>query len=86
VVLRVWGAWAVVSGLSQLVVGVSRRTLGGQWPMIVSGAVSTIAGASFVLQATQPDASLVNLAGYAVLGGLFFFVSALLLGRSAEAL
>lgn len=84
-VLRVWGAWAVVSGLIQLVVGVSRRELGGQWAMIISGAISTIAGTSFVLQAAQLDASLVNLAGYAVLGGVFFLVSALRLGRSVEA-
>jgi len=85
-VLRVWGAWAVVSGLTQLIVGVSRRTLGGQWAMIISGAISTIAGTSFVLQAAQPNASLVTLAGYAALGGLFFLVSAVRLGRSAEAL
>jgi hypothetical protein len=54
--------------------------------MIISGAISTIAGTSFVLQATQPNASLVNLAGYAALGGLFFLVSAVRLGRSAKAL
>ncbi|MBP2328330.1 uncharacterized membrane protein HdeD (DUF308 family) [Kibdelosporangium banguiense] len=84
-VLRVWGVWAVVSGLTQLVVGVSRRTLGGQWAMIISGAISIVAGTSFVLQAAQPNASLVSLAGYAVLGGLFFLVSAVRLGRSATA-
>ncbi|MFC9252366.1 hypothetical protein [Amycolatopsis thailandensis] len=76
-VLRVWGVWAVVSGLVQLVVGVGRRKLGGQGAMIASGAISTVAGTSFVLQAAQPDASLVNLAGYAALGGLFFLVSAI---------
>jgi uncharacterized membrane protein HdeD (DUF308 family) len=85
-VLRVWGTWAVVSGLIQLVVGVSRRTMGGQWAMIISGAISTIAGTSFVLQATQSNATLVNLAGYAALGGLFFLVSAVRLNRSANAL
>lgn len=84
-VLRVWGAWAVVAGLVQLVVGVSRRSLGGQSAMIISGAISAVAGTSFVLQAAQPDASLVNLAGYATLGGVFFLVSAVLLGRSAKA-
>jgi len=84
-VLRVWGAWAVVSGLTQLVVGVSRRALGGQWAMIASGAISTVAGTFFILQAARPDASLVNLAGYAVLGGVFFLVSAIRLGRTATA-
>ncbi|EMD28573.1 hypothetical protein [Amycolatopsis azurea] len=80
-VLRVWGAWAIVSGLVQLAVGIGRRKLGGQGAMIASGAISTVAGTSFILQATQPDASLVNLAGYAALGGLFFLVSAIRLGR-----
>lgn len=76
-VLRVWGVWAVTAGLVQLVVGAARRRLGGQWAMIVSGAVSTLAGASFFAQAGKNDASLANLAGYAFLGGVFFLVSAL---------
>jgi len=76
-ILRVWGSWAVVAGLVQLAVGVGRRALGGQWPMILSGGISVLAGASFILQATKDGASLVNLAGYAVLGGIFFLVSAL---------
>ncbi|UMP05264.1 hypothetical protein [Amycolatopsis sp. EV170708-02-1] len=80
-VLRVWGVWAIVSGLVQLAVGLGRRKLGGQWAMIASGAISTLAGTAFVLQAAQPDASLLNLAGYAVLGGVFFLVSAIRLGR-----
>ncbi|MFK0244050.1 hypothetical protein ACIQUM_05070 [Amycolatopsis azurea] len=83
-VLRVWGAWAIVSGLVQLAVGIGRRKLGGQGAMIVSGAISTVAGTSFILQATQPDASLVDLAGYAALGGLFFLVSAIRLGRPSH--
>ncbi|MFD0683886.1 hypothetical protein [Actinomadura fibrosa] len=80
-VLRVWGAWAITAGLVQLVVGALRRRLGGQWAMIVSGAISTVAGASFVAQAGGDDASLRNLAGYALLGGVFFLVSALRITR-----
>ncbi|HJP76452.1 MAG TPA: hypothetical protein VJ914_19445 [Pseudonocardiaceae bacterium] len=80
-VLRVWGIWAIVSGLIQLAVALARRGLGGQWPMIVSGAISTVAGASFIVQAAQPNASLTALAGYATLGGIFFLVSAIRLGR-----
>jgi uncharacterized membrane protein HdeD (DUF308 family) len=76
-VLRVWGAWAVLSGLVQLAVGLTRRRLGGQWPMIISGAISTVAGTSFFLQAGQPGTGLSTLAGYATLGGIFFLVSAL---------
>jgi len=81
-VLRVWGAWAVVAGLVQLLVAVSRRRLGGQGAMIASGAISVVAGASFVLSASDAT-TMVNLAGYAVLGGIFFLVSAVRLGRSA---
>ncbi|MFG3104038.1 hypothetical protein ACGFZL_26440 [Streptomyces sp. NPDC048182] len=84
-VLRVWGAWAITAGLVQLIVGVLRRGLGGQWPMIVSGGLSTLAGASFVVQAGKGDASLGSLAGYAFLGGVFFLVSALRLGRGGKA-
>lgn len=80
-VLRVWGVWAVAAGLVQLVVGAVRRRLGGQWAMIAGGAISTVAGASFFAQAGKDDPDLRNLAGYAVLGGVFFLVSALRLGR-----
>ncbi|WP_030451643.1 hypothetical protein [Herbidospora cretacea] len=83
-VLRVWGAWAIVSGVTQLAVGVIRRNLGGHWPMILSGGISTVAGASFILQAGQEGASLLNLAGYATLGGLFFLASAVRLGRATR--
>ncbi|WTQ16253.1 hypothetical protein OG537_01635 [Streptomyces sp. NBC_00228] len=83
-VLRVWGAWAVTAGLVQLLVGVLRRGMGGQWPMIVSGAISTLAGSSFVAQAAKDNASLSALAGYATLGGVFFLVSALRLGRAGR--
>lgn len=80
-VLRLWGAWAVTAGLVQLTVGVLRRGMGGQWPMIASGGISALAGASFVAQAAKDGASLTNLAGYAFLGGVFFLVSALRLRR-----
>lgn len=81
-VLRVWGAWAIVSGLVQLFVGVARRPMGGQWAMILSGGISVPAGASFILSASQDDPALTSLAGYATLGGIFFLVSAFRLSRS----
>jgi uncharacterized membrane protein HdeD (DUF308 family) len=83
-VLRVFGAWAVVSGVVQLVVGVRRRARGGQWPMIASGAISVLAGAGIASSAADAT-SLQLLAGYAALGGIFFVVSALLLRRDAHA-
>ncbi|MGW0416547.1 hypothetical protein ACWDZX_35730 [Streptomyces collinus] len=84
-VLRVWGAWAITAGLVQLVVGLLRRGMAGQWPMIASGGISTLAGASFIAQAGKSDASLSSLAGYAFLGGVFFLVSALRLGQADKA-
>ncbi|GAB3944198.1 membrane protein [Kribbella albertanoniae] len=83
-VLRVWGAWAVISGLVQLFVALGRRKLGGQWPMILSGGLSVLAGGSFIVSAAATDPTLTNIAGYAVLGGIFFLVSALRLGRAAK--
>ncbi|GAA3564765.1 membrane protein [Amycolatopsis ultiminotia] len=84
-VLRVWGAWAIVAGLVQLIVALTRRTMGGQWAMILSGGISVLAGANFILGASAPDPSLTNVAGYAVLGGIFFLISALRLGSAAKA-
>ncbi|WP_333773487.1 hypothetical protein [Streptomyces sp. IBSBF 3136] len=81
-VLRVWGAWAITAGLVQLIIGVLRRGMAGHWPMIASGAISTLAGASFIAQAAKSDASLSALAGYAFLGGVFFLISALRLGQA----
>jgi uncharacterized membrane protein HdeD (DUF308 family) len=80
-VLRVWGAWAVVAGLVQLLVAVARRPMAGQWAMIASGGISVLAGASFFRSASGDDPSLTALAGYAALGGIFFLVSALRLPR-----
>lgn len=81
-VLRVWGVWAVVAGLVQLAVALRRRALGGQWAMIASGSVSVLAGVMFVRMAASGGASLANVAGYALLGGVFFLVSALRLGQA----
>ncbi|WP_435067911.1 hypothetical protein [Amycolatopsis thermoflava] len=80
-VLIVWGVWAIVAGLVQLVVALVRRRMGGQWPMILSGGISVLAGISFVVGAGGADPSLSTVAGYAVLGGIFFLVSALRLAR-----
>ncbi|MGW1738333.1 hypothetical protein ACWCPQ_05930 [Nocardia sp. NPDC001965] len=76
-VLRVWGIWAITAGIVQLIVAVSRYRLGGQWPMILSGAISTLAGTSFITGADAPEATLTVVAGYAALGGIFFLTSAI---------
>ena len=52
-VLGVFGAWAVLAGLFQLITGVRRwRTYGAQWTMILAGAQSSIVGVVFIKQAT----------------------------------
>ena len=83
-VLRVWGAWAVVAGLAQLAVAVTRRRLGGQWPMIISGGISVLAGASFIASASADDPALTNAVGYAIPGAVFFLIAAVRLGRAAK--
>ncbi|MET8202693.1 hypothetical protein [Micromonospora taraxaci] len=84
-VLRVWGAWAIVAGLVQLVVAVTRRKMGGQWPMILSGGISVLAGGSFIASAAAANPSLTNAAGYAIPGAIFFLIAAVRLGRAAKA-
>ncbi|MDF6045434.1 hypothetical protein LRD69_25465 [Streptomyces sp. JH14] len=83
-VLRVWGAWAVVAGLVQLIVAIPRRKMGGQWPMILSGGISVLAGGSFIASAGADDPALTSAVGYAIPGGIFFLLSALRLGRAAK--
>ena len=83
-VLGVWGAWAVVAGVVQLLVGVTRRRMGGQWPMIISGGISVLAGGSFLVAAGADAPTLTNAVGYAIPGAVFFLVAALRLGRAAK--
>lgn len=83
-VLGVWGVWAITAGIVQLVVAIGRRPMGGQLPMILSGGISVLAGASFAIQAGGSDPSMTALAGYATLGGIFFLISALRLRRGAR--
>ncbi|GAA1131570.1 hypothetical protein GCM10009630_31820 [Kribbella jejuensis] len=80
-VLRIWGAWAITAGIVQLVVAVLRYRLGAQWPMILAGAISVLAGTSFIAMAGS-NPSLRTVAGYALLGGIFFLISATRLTRT----
>ncbi|NYI45288.1 uncharacterized membrane protein HdeD (DUF308 family) [Nocardioides aromaticivorans] len=83
-VLRTWGAWAIAAGAVQLVVALRRRGLGGQWPMILSGGISVLAGGGFVATAAGSDPALGGLGGYALLGGIFFLASAVRLSRTRQ--
>lgn len=75
--LAIWGIWAFLSGITQLVTAVIRRRSGGQVPQIISGGISVFAGASFFLQGIQGASSLSSVGGYAILGGVFFLISAI---------
>ena len=73
--LAVFGVWAIVSGAVQLGAAALRRRAGGrELPMIVSGAISTVAGLSFVAGASQDVAHLTNLAGYAAFGAVLYLL------------
>ena len=83
-VLIVFGVWAGLTGLIQLLLGLRRRRqLGGQWPMILSGGQSIIAGVSFVVMAHDPAMGVANLAGYSAFGAFYFLVAALRLRKAA---
>lgn len=78
-VIGVFGLWAVLAGLLQLLTGVRRwRTYGAQWAMILSGGQSVLAGGFFTWMATGPVLlSITTVAGYAGFGAFYFLVSAL---------
>ncbi len=83
--LIVFGVWAILTGLIQLILGLRRRKLlGGQWPMIISGGQSIIGGTSFILLAHDPTMGITSLAGYAAFGAFYYLLAAFRLGKSAN--
>lgn len=83
--LVVFGVWAFVSGAVQLILGLRRRKpIGGQWPMIISGGLSVLAGISFIATSGAPKTGLTTLAGYSAFGAFWYLVGAILLIRAAR--
>ena len=83
--LIVFGVWASVSGAVQLYLALRRRRpVGGQWPMIISGGLSVIAGISFIATASMPRTSLTTLATYSAFGAFWYLLGAILLIRAAR--
>jgi len=81
----VFGAWAILAGLIQLILGLRRRKdLGGQWPMIVSGGQSMLAGAVFIATAHKPDQGIASLVGYAAFGAFYFILAAIRLDKTVK--
>ncbi|MFD7445789.1 DUF308 domain-containing protein [Streptomyces sp. NPDC059909] len=85
-VLHVFGAWAVISGVAQIVVGIRRRSpeLGTQWPMLLAGGLSILAGIGHNTQALADQPKLGILVLYTTAGGVFFIIQAGLLARRAR--
>lgn len=80
--VAIFGAWAFSAGLAQLAVGlVRRKQLGGQWAMILSGLQSAAAGIAFILGGLQDKRHIKDLGGYAIFGGAYFLIAALLMHR-----
>ncbi len=77
-VLKVFGIWASLSGLLQLVTGVRRwKAYGAQWAMILSGAQSALAGVFMLKQAGGAEnVGIANIAPYAAFGAVYFLISA----------
>ncbi|MFF7953371.1 DUF308 domain-containing protein [Streptomyces griseorubiginosus] len=87
-VLHVFGAWAIVSGAAQVIVGLRRRgpELGKQWPTLISGGLSFLVGITYNIQAVGDNPSLDVLSVYATGGGVWFILQALLLGWKSHRL
>ncbi|MYX37143.1 hypothetical protein GTY85_27640 [Streptomyces sp. SID8377] len=82
--LLVFGVWALLSGAIQLVVAIRRRrTVGAQWPMVISGGQSVLAGAAIAAGSASATSGLSTVAGYSAFGAFWFLVSVIALtGRS----
>ncbi|WP_454882925.1 DUF308 domain-containing protein [Sphingomonas oryzagri] len=80
--IGVIGIWAALAGVLQLATGVRRRrNARAQWPQILSGTQSTLAGAHFLTKAVHSTAavSVADVAPYAAFGAFYFAISALML-------
>lgn len=76
--IKVFGIWAIFSGILQLSAAVRRwKTSGGQWAMILSGAQSALAGGFMIKQASSGmQLDVTTVAPYAAFGVIYFFISA----------
>ncbi|MET3645675.1 DUF308 domain-containing protein [Phyllobacterium ifriqiyense] len=90
-VLAVFGVWAIFSGLLQLNTGLKRwRSYGAQWPMILSGAQSALAGGFMISQSIGTVVpTILEIVPYAAFGAFYFLLAAIWLVvttyRKAEA-
>ncbi|CAO4139772.1 DUF308 domain-containing protein [Methylorubrum thiocyanatum] len=80
--IGVIGIWAGLSGLLQFATGIRRRrSVGGQWPQILSGAQSSLAAAHILMTALNASliVSVADVGLYAAFGAFYFAASATML-------
>jgi hypothetical protein len=83
--LMVFGVWAFLAGLIQLIIGLRRRKhFEGQWPMIISGGQSMLAGVAIFAKAHIPNQGVATLAGYSAFGAFYFALAAYRLGKTIK--
>ena len=84
--LIVFGIWALVTGTIQLTLAIRRRrTVGSQWPMMVSGGLSILAGIIFAATSGSASSGLSSVAGYSAFGAFWFLAAVVALRRSRTA-
>ena len=83
--VAIFGAWALLAGVVQLGVGLARRrSLKGQWAMILSGAQSALAGTAFLVGGLREKMHIKDLGGYAIFGGVYFLIAGVLMHRKEK--
>jgi uncharacterized membrane protein HdeD (DUF308 family) len=77
-VLQIFGVWAALAELFQLVTGIRRwRSYGAQWAMILNGAQSGLAAAHMLHKAAgDAPVGIADIAPYAAFGAFYFLISA----------
>jgi uncharacterized membrane protein HdeD (DUF308 family) len=75
--LQVFGTWAILSGVVQLIVALRRHTLiSAQWFMVISGAGSIFAGTTFLRWSGTAHEGLAVLVQYSTGGAIWYAVAA----------
>jgi uncharacterized membrane protein HdeD (DUF308 family) len=85
--INVFGVWAVVSGALQVYLAVRRRHTGvrGQWPMILSGSGSLVAGITFIDWVGTSHTGLTTVAQYSAGGAIWYVLTVLWLAFTRTA-
>lgn len=83
-VVGVFGVWAALAGLFQLITAARRwKSTGAQWPMILSGAQSMLAGVFMITRAVgAKPVGITDIAPYAAFGAFYFLLSSISLAIS----